>query len=224
MKARWIALTLTLMLAAYALLRVTTLDLLIAVGSAALLLAVGRRSGLSWADLGLARTTLARGVRWALVSAAVVAAGYVIVAITPLHVLLEDSRFDDGWRDAVWRAAVIVPLGTVFMEEIAFRGVLWSQLRSRWSTAWATAGSSLIFGVWHALPALRFAETNEGAESVASGTLAVIGTVIVTMLVTAAAGIVLCELRRRSDSLIAPIGLHWAANAFGVLAVAAVAS
>jgi len=224
MKMRWIALTLALMFAAYTLLRVTTVDLLVAVGSAALLLAIGRQSGLSWADLGLARDTLGRGARWALVSAAVIAVGYLIVALTPLHVLLEDSRFDEGWRAAAWRAAVIVPLGTVLWEEIAFRGVLWSQLRSRWSAAWATAASSLIFGLWHALPALRFAETNEGAESVASGTLAVIGTVVVTMLVTALAGVVLCELRRRSDSLLAPIGLHWAANAFGVLAVAAVAN
>ena len=73
MKMRWIALTLVLMFAAYTLLRVTTVDLLVAVGSAALLLAIGRRSGLSWADLGLARDTLGRGARWALVSAAVVA-------------------------------------------------------------------------------------------------------------------------------------------------------
>jgi len=224
MKARWIVLTLAVMFAAYALLRVTSIDLLVALGSAALLLAIGRRSSLSWSDLGLGRTTMARGARWALVSAAVVAVGYVIVAVTPLNVLLEDSRFDEGWRDAAWRAAVIVPLGTVLWEEIAFRGVLWSQLRTRWSVAWATAGSSLVFGLWHALPALRFAKTNEGAESVASGNLAVVGTVVVTMVVTALAGVVLCEMRRRSDSLIAPIGLHWAANAFGVLAVAAVAT
>jgi membrane protease YdiL (CAAX protease family) len=224
MRARWITLTLALMLAAYTLLRVTSLDLVVAGTSAVLLLAAGRSSGLSWDDLGMARTTAGRGARWALVAATVVALGYVIVAVTPLHVLLQDSRFDDGWPDALWRAAVTVPLGTVLWEEIAFRGVLWSQLRSRWSATWATAGSSLLFGFWHTLPALRFAETNGGAESVASGTVVVIGTVVVTMVVTGAAGVLLCEMRRRSDSLLAPIGLHWAANAFGVLAVAAVAN
>ncbi len=224
MSTRWLALTLAVMLAAYALVRITTLDLLVALGSAVILLAVGRRSGLSWADLGLARATMASGVRWALAAAAVVAIGYLVVAVTPLQVLLQDSRFDDGWPDAIRRAAVTVPLGTVLWEEIAFRGVLWAGLRNRWGASLATAGSSLLFGVWHALPALRFAETNDGAESVASGTAAVIGTVLVTMVVTGAAGILLCEMRRRSDSLLAPIGLHWAANAFGVLAVAAVAT
>ncbi len=223
MSTRWLALTLAVMLAAYALVRFTALDVVVAVGAAVILLAVGRRAGLSWADLGLARATMASGVRWALAAAAVVAIGYLVVAVTPLQVLLQDSRFDDGWSNAIWRATVTVPLGTVLWEEIAFRGVLWAGLRSRWGAAWATAGSSLLFGVWHALPALRFAERNDAAESVASGTVAVIGTVLVTMVVTGAAGVLLCEMRRRSDSLLAPFGLHWAANAFGVLAVAAVA-
>lgn len=221
MSARWLALTLALMGAGYALVRFTSLDLVVAAGSVVFLLAAARRSGLSWADLGLARATMASGIRWALTAAAVVAIGYLIVAVTPLQVLLQDSRFDDGWSDAIWRAAVTVPLGTVLWEEVAFRGVLWSQLRSRWSAATATAASSLLFGVWHALPALRFAETNEGAESVASGTVAVVGTVAVTIVVTGLAGALLCEMRRRSDSLLAPFGLHWAANAFGVLALAA---
>ncbi|MFG2748367.1 CPBP family glutamic-type intramembrane protease [Streptomyces xanthophaeus] len=37
------------------------------------------------------------------------------------------------------------------------------------------------------------------------------------MLFTAAAGVQFCELRRRSGSLLAPMGLHWAVNAFGYL-------
>lgn len=223
MSNRWLALTLAVMATAYGLVRITTLDVLVAVGATAALLAVGRGSGLSWADLGLARSTTGRGAIWALGATVLVAIGYLIVAVTPLQVLLQDSRFDDGWANALWRAAVIVPLGTVLWEEVAFRGVLWGQLRSRWSATWATAGSSLVFGVWHALPALRFAETNEGADSVASGTPLVIGTVMVTTVVTGLAGVLLCEMRRRSDSLLAPLGLHWATNAFGVLAVAAVA-
>lgn len=224
MRARWIVLTLGVMGIAFVLVRSTTFDLVVAMVSAALLLAVGRQSGLSWADLGLARATVGTGARWALFSALIVAAAYLVMALTPLSVLLQDSRYDDGWKDAVLRAAVIVPIGTVLWEEIAFRGVLWAQLRSRWSAGWATAISSLLFGAWHALPALRFAEANDGAEAVASGTIALVGTVVVTTLVTGAAGVVLCEMRRRSDSLLAPIGLHWATNAFGVLAIAAVAT
>jgi len=38
------------------------------------------------------------------------------------------------------------------------------------------------------------------------------------VLFTAAAGALLCELRRRSGSLLAPMGLHWSTNALGYLA------
>jgi membrane protease YdiL (CAAX protease family) len=48
--------------------------------------------------------------------------------------------------------------------------------------------------------------------------IAVLGTV----LFTAASGVVFCELRRRSGSLLAPAGLHWAVNGLSVLASAAV--
>jgi uncharacterized protein len=43
-------------------------------------------------------------------------------------------------------------------------------------------------------------------------------------LFTAAAGVLLCELRRRSGSLLAPAGLHWAVNGLGVLVSAGVAN
>ena len=48
--------------------------------------------------------------------------------------------------------------------------------------------------------------------------LTVLGTVAFTTL----AGVVFCELRRRSGSILASAGLHWATNALSVLAAAAV--
>jgi membrane protease YdiL (CAAX protease family) len=42
------------------------------------------------------------------------------------------------------------------------------------------------------------------------------------VLFTAAAGVLLCELRRRSGSLLASAGLHWATNGIGVLLAAVV--
>lgn len=47
-----------------------------------------------------------------------------------------------------------------------------------------------------------------------------VGTVVAVTAATtgaALAGVVLCELRRRSGSLLAPFALHWALNALGVL-------
>ena len=41
-----------------------------------------------------------------------------------------------------------------------------------------------------------------------------------TVLGTAIAGVLLAELRRRTGSLLAPMAIHWAANAIGVLASA----
>jgi membrane protease YdiL (CAAX protease family) len=41
-------------------------------------------------------------------------------------------------------------------------------------------------------------------------------------LFTGLAGVVFCELRRRSGSLLASAGLHWATNGLGVLVAAAV--
>ena len=65
-----------------------------------------------------------------------------------------------------------------------------------------------------------FADSNQAAGSVADGNTATIGTVVVTIVATAIGGVILCEVRRRSDSLLAPIGLHWAINGLGVIAVA----
>jgi CAAX amino terminal protease family. len=46
--------------------------------------------------------------------------------------------------------------------------------------------------------------------------------VLATIAFTTIAGIVFAELRRRSGSLVAPIGLHWATNGLGVLAASRV--
>ena len=63
------------------------------VAATAVLLAAARASGLSWADLGLARRHLAAGARWGGACAAVVAAGYgTALAVPALRPLLGDAR------------------------------------------------------------------------------------------------------------------------------------
>jgi membrane protease YdiL (CAAX protease family) len=52
--------------------------------------------------------------------------------------------------------------------------------------------------------------------------LAVVLTVLGTVVFTAVAGVVFAELRRRSGSLVAPLGLHWATNGLAVVASARV--
>ena len=86
-----------------------------------------------------------------------------------------------------------------------------------------TAVSSALFGLWHVLPSLGLAGDNEAIGStVGKGSAGQAVSVLGTVAFTGLAGVVFCELRRRSGSLLAPAGLHWATNGLGVLAAAAV--
>ncbi|MCX4529561.1 MULTISPECIES: CPBP family intramembrane glutamic endopeptidase [unclassified Streptomyces] len=182
------------------------------------LLGVLRWAGGTLADAGLAPGTLARGARWALALIGLVGVVYLAGALLPAtRTLFEDRRYagmDGG--EVMLRVFVLVPVGTVLVEEIAFRGVLYGLVRRARGAVWATVVSSVLFGLWHVLPSLHLATAKPALGSVfgqsgLGAALAVVGAV----LFTAAAGVLFCELRRRSGSLLAPMGLHWAVNAFG---------
>jgi membrane protease YdiL (CAAX protease family) len=180
----------------------------------ALLLAVARGAGLTAADLGLARATWRRGAAWGAAGAAAVALVYLIVLALDRDAFL-DRRADLGPARAVWAALVTVPVGTVVLEELGFRGVLWGLVaRLRGPTA-ATAVSAVLFGLWHVVPAFGLGRANRAVGDVLGGRTAVV--VLLGVAVTAAAGLVLAELRRRSGSLLAPGLLHWATNGLGYL-------
>jgi CAAX protease family protein len=134
-----------------------------------------------------------------------------------------DDRYHLGWGGALLTAFVIIPVGTVLLEAVAFRGVLWGLLR-RWRGTWtATIVSSALFGLWHVLPSLHPASNNQAIGStVGAGPSGQAVSVLATVLFTGASGVVFCELRRRSGSLLTPAGLHWATNGLGVLASASV--
>jgi CAAX protease family protein len=185
---------------------------------------IGRTAGLSWNDMGLGRGTWRPGLRWAGaeigLAAVVVAAG---AALPLTRNAFRDSRYQLNLGGALLDALVLIPVGTVLLEEVAFRGVLWGLLRRARGTATATAVTSLLFGLWHVLPSLGLASANQAISgTVGSGRSAELVTVLATMGFTALAGVVFCELRRRSGSLLAPAGLHWAVNGLAVLASAAV--
>jgi uncharacterized protein len=80
-----------------------------------------------------------------------------------------------------------------------------------------------LFGLWHVLPSLGLSTSNEAISgTVGGGRSAQTTTVLATVAFTTLSGVVFCELRRRSGSVLAPAGLHWATNALSVLASAAV--
>lgn len=192
--------------------------LLTCLAAAALLLLISRGAGLGWAELGLGSATVRSGLRWALVTAAVVVAAYLVCLAVPAtrEVLSDDRAAGLSVGALLWRALVRVPFGTVLLEEVGFRGVLWALLAHRLGHAWATGISSALFGLWHVLPSLRITRANAAAAGVFGPTAAgQVAAVLAAVVGTAAAGVLLCELRRRSGSLLAPAGLHWAANSVG---------
>ncbi|GAA1641325.1 CPBP family intramembrane glutamic endopeptidase [Actinoplanes couchii] len=193
---------------------------------ALLLILVGRRAGLTWHDLGLSRRTLLPGLKYAVGAVVVVAAVYAIGAAIPFtRPAFQDVRYHLHLSAALLAAFVVVPLGTVLLEEVAFRGVLMGLVNRHRGAVWASIVSSVLFGLWHILPSLRLNQAN-GAVGATFGTgltgqvLAVAGAVAFTAL----AGLLLCELRRRSGSLLAAAALHWATNGLGLLITAGLAA
>jgi membrane protease YdiL (CAAX protease family) len=182
---------------------------------AVVLLAVARWAWCSWADLGLAWRQCGRGLLWGLGAMGVILAVYLIAVAIPLTrgYFEDDTAEHASFGRMVYEVLIRIPLGTVVLEEIAFRAVLLALAVRRWSWRWAATFSSVLFGLWHILPASELGSVNGGLADVTGGrlTLAVVAAVISTFV----AGLVFCWLRRRCGSLVGPMLLHVATNSIG---------
>jgi membrane protease YdiL (CAAX protease family) len=182
------------------------------------LLAVARRDGCSWADLGLRPRHVSSGLRWGAAASGLVLLGYALGAsLPPTRAGFIDDRVAGlSGTDVARRSLVRVPLGTVLLEEVAFRGVLYAMLGRRYGVRGAVGLPSLIFGLWHVLPAHEVRDSNAAvAGLVGNGSTGRMMSVVAAVAGTAAGGVVLSELRRRSGSLLAPTAVHWALNGLG---------
>jgi uncharacterized protein len=137
--------------------------------AAALLLAVARRDGCSWSDLGLGATAVRSGLWWSAVLVGLVLVGLAVAAAVPVArpAFVDDRAAGLSGTVMLWRALVRIPLGTALLEEVAFRGVLAAMLTRRHGVRAAVVVSSLLFGLWHVLPSLglRTATPPSGACS-----------------------------------------------------------
>src|SRR5215218_10251030 len=190
----------------------------VGLGLATCLVVIARAQGLTAADLGLARSTWPAGLRLGAAAAALVAVAYALAyLLTPVRQVLPDAGGGVG-RQALWAVLVVIPLGTVLPEELAFRGLLLPLLGRRYGLLAASLLSSGLFGLWHVVPALGGGTANATMASVvgadAAGTVV---RVVVTVVFTALAGVVLCALRLRSGSLLAPVLAHWTVNGLGFI-------
>ncbi|WP_415646445.1 lysostaphin resistance A-like protein [Stackebrandtia soli] len=186
------------------------------------LVLAARRHGVSWHDLGLSRRTWLRGLAVAGVAILAVALLYAIAVAWPLtRPMFLDTRYQLDMGKALLTALVFIPLGTVLMEEIVFRGVLLGVVGKR-SKALAILTSSVLFGAWHILPSLNMGGNQLIATIFGVGFWATVAVVAAVVVFTGLAGWLMCEIRRRSGSLIATAGLHWATNGLAVLLTSAV--
>lgn len=157
------------------------------------------------------------GAVWGGAVVAVALVAFLAAARLPgLSDLFEDERVDGGTGRMLYETLVRIPFGTVLVEEVAFRGALPALFGLRMGTWRAYGLASLLFGLWHVLPAWTIDDVNpvvdrllgDGWVGQASGiVLAVIGTVV--------AGLWLCVLRHRSGSLLAPALAHVGTNSLG---------
>lgn len=183
------------------------------------------RLGLTRDEVGADRAHLAGGIRIGLLLGAVtlMAIG-VAVAIPSTRSLFKDGRvIGVGIGAALFQALIRIPIGTALFEEVLFRGVLLGWLRRRTSTGRAIVGSSVLFGLWHALPAWSTISVYQTGAIRDAGAAASVGVVVGGVVITGMVGAGLAWLRLRTDSLAAPVLVHIAANSASYFAAFAIA-
>lgn len=110
--------------------------------------------------------------------------------------------------ELLWHAAVLLPLGVVVPEEIAFRGVLLGAIARGRGVRTAILVSSIVFALWHgAVVFATVADTTIGSLSPWSP-IAAAG----ALVVVAAGGALLGWLRLATGTLATTIAAHWSFN------------
>lgn len=182
--------------------------------TASVVFLVARELVTTW-DMGFRNWS--RGARWGLVVMLAGLAIYLVAAVLPgFEDLFRDRRVDGGIVRLIYEALIRIPLGTVVLEEIAFRGALPAVFAKHMSMFRAVVLASVLFGFWHVLPSLNLADVNPFFESLlGDGLPGKIGGVAIAVFGTFLAGLWLSFLRFRSGSILAPIIAHWTSNAGG---------
>lgn len=184
----------------------------------AALVTIARRSGASWQELGFEHPR--RGaLTGAALAGGVVAAYTAGVAMPRTRGLFHDERALSLSRARLLENVLVqVPIGTVLLEEVGFRGALYAGLRRTHGTVTATAVSSALFGLWHILPSIEMARANPALGALTAAEtpkhLDTARVVAGSVVSTGVAGVFFCELRRRAG-LLAPSMLHLSTNSLG---------
>lgn len=161
-------------------------------------------AGLSSDDLGLSRARLGDGLRLGAIAFGAVSA---VVVIAGLFGAVTDDRVGTGLGGMLLRVLVVIPIGTVIVEELLFRSALHGLLSRVLTPVWTVVTGSVLFGLWHVLPAANGGAVSNDVVSVSNAWL-----VVGTFVATTVAGALFIWLRERSGSVVAPMLAHLATN------------
>ena len=185
---------------------------------AVVLVVIAHRVGFDFSGVGLAFRSWHRPVGVGLILVActgfVLAIGLILPATR--EAFLDARVRETGLGGMLYQVLIRIPLGTVLLEEIAFRGVLPTLFGANPALVWRwkpVLGASALFGAWHILPSSALTTGNSavydmfGGSAVLVALLAMVSTMLVGILLSLA-----CYVGR---GLKAGMLVHWATNSLG---------
>lgn len=190
------------------------------VSVAVLLLVLARAGGAGLEAVGLGVRHWHRPVAVGLALAGLTALLFALAMVLPAtREAFIDRRVQEwGVGGMLYNTLVRIPLGTVLLEEVAFRGVLPALMGASPAVRWRwgpVLGASTLFGLWHILPSLGMNTGNAAvADALGGSQLVTTALAVVSMI---AAGIAMCALVRLGKGIKTTILLHWATNSLGFL-------
>jgi membrane protease YdiL (CAAX protease family) len=167
-------------------------------------------------DTGLSPSNAGSGLRYGAFVAGLILLFFALAAIIDISAF-QDRRYNHGLSTAFYSALVLLPIKTVFFEELVFRGIILGLVLKIKASKWtAVIVSSLLYGLWH----LSTATGVKGDKALGGlGNNSIIISIGV-VLATTFAGMLFCELRLRSKSLVAPVLAHWFINGTAIVLAA----
>jgi len=188
---------------------------------AGLLLAVSYRGGAGPVAIGLGIRHWHRPVGVGLLLVGSTALVFALGMIVPAtqHAFL-DTRIGGASLPAMLFVVFVqIPLGTVVLEEIAFRGVLPALMGGAPAIRWRwlpVLGASTLFGLWHILPSMGIGNANAAVgETIGTNPWITTTAAVLSMI---GAGVLMCLMARVGKGIKTTMLLHWATNSLGFFA------
>lgn len=164
-------------------------------------------------ELGLGKSQLRKSVLPALLISVSIAVAFFLIFMVDSEIF-QDERFNKSFAETIIYALIIIPLATAIFEELLFRGLLLSWLQKSLSFRKSQVFSSTLFGLWHVIPSIGVQTTLISEDLKAFEQIIIISAIV---LATFFAGMILCELKNRFNSLYIPIAAHWTINGLGII-------